>query len=184
MNKLVAGLIIGGFSVSAQAALVYLEPVSAQSSYAIGDLVALDLKIDFSDKASIGGGVDVFFDPNGLEFTSWTDEALGDPGFRRNPDVLSGELNGIAFGNFAGLPATAKVGTVVFKVLQAGEWEVNLETNDRPAGPFYSATDSSLLPVQFNDITVSVNAVPAPAAAWLFGSALLGFVGFTRKRAA
>lgn len=184
MNKLLTGLILGGFSLSAQAALVYLEPVSAQSSYVIGDLVALDLKIDFSDKASIGGGVDVFFDPTGLAFTNWTPEALGDPSFRRSPDVQSDKLNGIAFGNFAGLPATAKVGTLEFRVLKAGEWEVDLEANNAPAGPFYSATDFSLLPVQFNDITVSVNAVPVPAVAWLFGSALLGFVGLSRKRAA
>ena len=156
MNKVIAGLIMGCFSVSAQAALVYLQPVSPEPSYAIGDLVALDLNIDFSDKVSIGGGVDVFFDPNGLEFQTWIPELLGDAGFRRSPDVLAGELNGIAFGDFAGLPTTAKVGTVEFKVLQAGEWEVDLEANNEPAGPFYSATDFSLIPVQFNDITVSV----------------------------
>lgn len=184
MNKLLAGMIIGGFSVSAQAALVYLEPVSASSSYAIGDLVALDLKIDFSDKASMGGGVDVFFDQNGLEFTSWTPEALGDADFRRSPDAQPGKLNGIAFGNSGGLPATAKVGTLEFRILKSGVWNVDLEANERPAGPFFAASDGSLLPVQFNDLTLSVNAVPVPAAAWLFGSALLGFVGISRKRAA
>ena len=184
MNKLIAGLILSGFSVSAQAAVVHMDPLSVQPSYAIGEVVAMDLMIDFTGTPTIGGGVDVFFDPSGLEFKSWTAELLGDATFKRNPDVLSGELNGIAFGDFAGLPVTAKVGTVEFKVLQLGSWLVDLEANDAPAGPFYSATDFSLLSVQYADTTVIVNAVPIPSAVWLFGSALLAFVGFKRKKTA
>ena len=34
---------------------------------------------------------------------------------------------------------------------------------------------------QFDNIEVTVSPVPVPAAAWLFGSALLGFFGFRRK---
>ena len=37
-------------------------------------------------------------------------------------------------------------------------------------------------PNQFLD-NIEVSAVPVPAAAWLFGSALLGFFGFSRKKA-
>jgi len=33
-------------------------------------------------------------------------------------------------------------------------------------------------------VTFTVNPVPLPAAAWLFGSALLGFVGWTRRKSA
>lgn len=32
------------------------------------------------------------------------------------------------------------------------------------------------------DININLNPVPLPAAAWLFGSALLGFIGFSRRR--
>lgn len=44
--------------------------------------------------------------------------------------------------------------------------------------------------IAFDDITLgsetpgSVSAVPLPAAAWLFGSALLGFAGFSKRRTA
>jgi len=34
----------------------------------------------------------------------------------------------------------------------------------------------------FDDADLVVSAVPVPAAAWLFGSALLGFLGFSRKK--
>jgi hypothetical protein len=183
MNKLLAGIIIGGFSMSAQAALVYMEPLAAKPSYEIGETVALDLKIDFTGNPSIGGGVDVFFDTAGLAFQSWTAAALGDTNFRRAPDVQAGELNGIAFGDFAGLPQTAKVGTLEFKLLQTGSWLIDLEANDAPAGPFYSSTTFNQIAVTFNDTTINAaSIVPVPGAFWLFGSALLGLAGFKRQR--
>lgn len=184
MNKLLAGLVIGGFAVSAQAEIVYLEPATAQPSYQLGETIALDLKIDFTGNPSIGGGVDIFYDTAGLAFQTWTAAPLGDANFRRAPDVQTGELNGIAFGDFAGLPQTATVGTLTFKVLQIGQWLIDLEANDAPAGPFYSATTFNQMPVTFNDITIqATSAVPVPGAVWLFGSALLGWAGFNRKRA-
>ncbi len=48
----------------------------------------------------------------------------GDTPTRRNQDVRPGALNGIAFGNVAGQPLTAKVETVEFKVVKAGSWVV------------------------------------------------------------
>lgn len=36
----------------------------------------------------------------------------------------------------------------------------------------------------YDDMVVRVSAVPVPAAVWLFGSALLGFFGFSRRRSA
>ena len=184
MNKLLAGLIFSGFSLSAQAALVYLEPVSAQPYYEIGEVVALDLKIDFTGTPSIGGGVDIFFDTSGLQFNNWSAAVLGDASFKRAPDVLPGQLNGIAFGDFAGLPQIATVGTLEFKVLQTGSWLIDLEANDAPAGPFYSATTFSQLPVTFNDTTIdAASVVPVPGAVWLFSSGLLAIFGTRRKRA-
>ena len=183
MNKLLAGLIIGGFSMSAQAALVYLEPLSAQPSYEIGEVGALDLKIDFTGTPTIGGGVDVFFDTVGLEFNSWNAAALGDASFKRAPDVLTDQLNGIAFGDFTGLPQIATVGTLEFKVLQSGSWLINLEANDAPAGPFYSSTTFNQIQVTFNGTTINAaSVVPVPGAVWLFGSAILGLARFKRQR--
>ncbi len=162
---------------------MYLEPLVAKPSYEIGETVVLDLRIDFTGNPSIGGGVDVFYDISGLAFQTWTAAALGDANFRRAPDVQAGELNGIAFGDFAGLPQTAKVGTLTFKVLQTGVWLIDLESNDTPAGPFFSATTFNQIPVTFNDTTINTaSVVPVPGTVWMFGSALLGLSGFRRQR--
>ena len=37
--------------------------------------------------------------------------------------------------------------------------------------------------IGIDDFSYNISAVPVPAAAWLFGSALLGFFGFSRKKA-
>lgn len=52
--------------------------------------------------------------------------------------------------------------------------------------PGFQLRVSGTLNPQFNTggYNVSVNAVPVPAAAWLFGSAMLGLVGATRNRSA
>lgn len=43
-------------------------------------------------------------------------------------------------------------------------------------------TSFSLDNVNITPLTIVVSTVPVPAAAWLFGSALLGFFGFSRRR--
>ncbi|MCU7887858.1 MAG: VPLPA-CTERM sorting domain-containing protein [Candidatus Thiodiazotropha sp. (ex Lucinoma aequizonata)] len=37
-------------------------------------------------------------------------------------------------------------------------------------------------PKVYSDYSFKIQAVPLPAAAWLFGSALIGFVSFSRRR--
>jgi len=38
--------------------------------------------------------------------------------------------------------------------------------------------------VAFDKVQLTVSAVPVPAAVWLFGSALIGLVGFSKRRKA
>ncbi len=68
----------------------------------------------------------------------------GDTTSRRNPDVRSNALNGIAFANVAGQPLTAKVWTVEFNIVQAGLWVVALEAIDAPVAPFCALTGASI----------------------------------------
>ncbi|MCU7875017.1 MAG: VPLPA-CTERM sorting domain-containing protein [Candidatus Thiodiazotropha sp. (ex Lucinoma borealis)] len=41
---------------------------------------------------------------------------------------------------------------------------------------------NALDPKVYSDYSLKIQAVPLPAAAWLFGSALIGFVSFSRRR--
>ncbi|MCU7814566.1 MAG: VPLPA-CTERM sorting domain-containing protein [Candidatus Thiodiazotropha sp. (ex Lucinoma kastoroae)] len=41
---------------------------------------------------------------------------------------------------------------------------------------------NALDPRVYSDYSIGIQAVPLPAAAWLFGSALIGFVSFSRRR--
>jgi len=52
--------------------------------------------------------------------------------------------------------------------LLAGLWYINLHTDSFPAGEIRGQ--------------VEVNVVPVPAAAWLFGTALIGLIGFSKRR--
>ncbi|TGD73339.1 hypothetical protein E4634_09905 [Mangrovimicrobium sediminis] len=58
-------------------------------------------------------------------------------------------------------------------------------STDEP-GPLLEYNDFAFIyiPGMTYQVLAEVNAIPVPAAAWLFGSALLGLVGVRRKRAA
>lgn len=58
----------------------------------------------------------------------------------------------------------------------------NFDNNAMSADTLFSAYSGDLGAWVVAD-DISVSAVPVPAAAWLFGSALLGFFGFSRKKA-
>ena len=166
---------------SAQAATLSLIPVN--QNVVLGNTVSLQLMMDFSDDATIGGGVDVFYDDSVLQFVSFVfDAGLGDdPAFRRQPDALSGELNGLGFGEFGGLSGPSLVGTFTFNTLTSGSASFSLGVNDYPVGAFYSATTYELQLVDFQGAAIEVSAVPVPAAAWLLFSGLV-MVGAVSRR--
>jgi len=56
-------------------------------------------------------------------------------------------------------------------------------TLTQAAGPYTADLLNFGVGIGFSIGTASVSAVPVPAAAWLFGSALLGFFGFSRRKA-
>ena len=167
--------------VSAQAATISLIPLN--QNVVLGNTVALQLMMDFSDDATIGGGVDIFYDDSVLQFVSFVfDAGLGDdPAFRRQPDVLSGELNGLGFGDFSGLSGPSLVGTFTFDTLASGSANFSLAENDYPVGAFYSAATYEVQLVGFQGAAIDVSAVPVPAAAWLLFSGL-AMVGAVSRR--
>jgi hypothetical protein len=173
----------------AQAASLSVTPIS--SRVALGDQVILMMYADFRDDPALGGGLDVFFDTTGLEFSSWlfmAPESLGDdPDFRREPDVLAGELNGIAFGNFEGMFGRSLVGFLTLEAVALGSFDVTLANNEggppNNPGPFVSFNTGLAMDIDFQGTTIDVisGAVPLPAAAWLLLSGL-GILGLRRRR--
>ncbi len=147
------------------------------------------VKIYFSDPApilftsfAIVGqsltGVNFALDTNPANFPE------GGPSFIEvaSADAAGGGVNEIPNGinaigeflDFAALYSGSNNFESVISAINAGDFKIGLQTRDNPRGGNPS-TDRWLN-------ATPVNAVPLPAAAWLFGSALLGFIGLGRRR--
>ena len=80
-----------------------------------------------------------------------------------------------------------QVGTFVFNVISTltGDTVLSLSP-DVPANPFTSLAGQDVtadfFPGGVINSNVLINPVPLPAAAWLFGSAILGLVGAARRK--
>lgn len=181
---------------SANAVSISLTPTSVAAT--VGSSVLFDLKMDFSDDPTLGGGIDFFYNTNLLEFKSFVrSTTLGDdPGLRREPDVRQGiGLNDLGFANFNGIAGPALVGQLTFKALAAGHAAIALDANGGGPpdnlGPFLSATPPSdpNAPPPIQNVTftgaaidISPSAVPLPGALPLMLSLGAGLAGFVRRR--
>ncbi len=134
--------------------------------------------------------MDVAWDPNVLTMTDvlsgvfiatppWDDpdaSAFSDRG------VLSpGLLSGLRVGSFTFVTGPAPVATLIFTAANntgPGVLTTDVTVSDGagPGGGWSPPIDS------YVPGTVNVQAVPIPAAVWLFGSGLLGLVGVARRR--
>lgn len=175
-----AALAMALTSAAANSTSISLSPTL--QNVALGDTVSLQLSMDFTDDATLGGGIDLFYDDAVLQFVSFTfDAGLGDDAeLQRQPDVLTGELDALAFGSFAGLSGPSLVGTLLFNTLTGGTVNFTLAQNDTVAGGFYSANSFEAQNVTFNGAAVNVSAVPLPAAGWLLLSGLGLLAGLRR----
>jgi hypothetical protein len=178
--SLAAALVVALAAPAAQALSLTLAPPTTNA--VVGDSVTVDLLYDFATDPTIGGGVDLFYDDTILSFVSFTFNPAfpDDPDFRRLPDVLADELNGLAFGEFNGIGGTGVVGSFNFTVLDAGMTTLVLAENDTPAGGFFSAVSNNAQAVDFG--TASVTAVPEPQVAAMMGVGLFVTLAWARRR--
>lgn len=150
-----------------------------------------------ADYTDINNNVDWFvFDSNGIDSISFFfDRTIA------APDLIAG----LYLGDTSGFDYDAAGAGVYYSYMNAGSYNSNLtfinffdDNHDNAfGGPFgdpdfdillaagrYSLALSSLGAAgTYSFTTNAVSAIPVPAAAWLFGTALLGFFGVSRRKA-
>lgn len=165
------------YSTALNAASIVVAPNF--SSVRLGESVSLDLVMDFSDVATMGSGLDLFFDTSALHFSGFTfaPSLPTDPAFTHVPVLRGNHLEALAFGSFEGISGPATIGTLTLDALSVGRFDITLAlTQSQLWGDgFYNAADFSPIVVDFGSATVNVSAVPNPPAIWMLlsGMALL-----------
>lgn len=148
----------GGMPLEAQVATISL--LTDSENVAPGEQVTVEIIGDFAGDATFGGGIDVAFDPDALEFVSYVAGPVGLLTYRRDPDVSAALLSGLAFGDFIGIGIdSAMIGTLVFEVptgSAGGNTDISLSASAGVAGPFASALTFELQPIVFANATVNV----------------------------
>ena len=150
-----------------------------------------------ADYTDINNNVDWFvFDSDGNSNTSfYFDRTIA------APDLIAG----LYFGDTSGFDYEVAGAVAHYSIMDAGSYNSNLtfvnffddNHDDAYGGPWgdpdfdillaagrYSLALSSLNAAGTYEFrTSAVSAIPVPAAAWLFGTALLAFFGFSRRKA-
>ncbi len=144
---------------------------------------------------TFGGGVSVAWDASVLSLQSYDtsvflgDKALAESNTTTVIDNVNGQLRNLSVASFfTGVTsANFDIAVLTFTALHTGHTDLNLALGQFDAGFDNIWTDSSEFnAIQVNPTFVSghVEAVPVPAAAWLFGSALLAGAGLVRRKQA
>ena len=127
-----------------------------------------------------GGGVNLSYDPSVLAVNSITvDTSVW--GFFDNPgtiDNTNGDVSDLMFASFSNVTGDFAIATLEFKAVGVGTSPLSL--TESSLNPF--ASGGSLLAVTLQSASVTVTAVPLPAAFWLMLSGL-GVLGSWLKKA-
>ena len=95
------------------------------------------------------------------------------------PNVTNAWVTGTSTNRNQGLTPGFTLTGSALQDISAGVWAGTIVS----AGNIGTAWGSSFQNTQYSEVfNVTVSAVPVPAAAWLFGSGLLGLVGVARRR--
>ena len=146
--------------------------------------------MDFQDDPTLGGGIDIEWDPNVLALRAFDYTIVGDPTFfaPRIIEITEGSIDGFGFGDFSGIPGPEFLGTLIFDILVALPGShppttvVLTDDSDGVVGPFISAVTFLPQEADFVNATVVFAPVPIPAALWLMAAAIGSLCGFRRLR--
>jgi len=133
-----------------------------------------------------GGGINLSFNNSVLNVLSVNiNESVWDfGGFGINTGTINnsnGTLDGVMVNTFANVTGNFIVASIEIQAIAEGNSSLLL--SEYGFNPW--ASGGSLINPDFIDGSVnvsSVSTVPVPAAIWLFGSGLIGLVGFSRRK--
>ena len=198
MNKSVlTGIALGAFAFSASLHAATLTLIPQSSTVAVGGTIEIELYMDAADvtvgdtPVTITGGVIVKVEDALAEYINFSFE---DPEVIEGSPVLSnGVLDDmgidkeyVEFGFFAQPGYVAgSIGTFTFTATGDVGDVISFTLDDQSSfGSFYNLNGGVLPENQFfpGFQDASIEVVPIPAAAWLFGSGLMGLAALRRKK--
>ena len=178
----------------ANAATVQIDPASFDAT--LGTTFDLTVEGVGFTEATMGGGFELHWDAAVLNLTSSEADivsSLGLNGFDSaalvggvNIDLTGGVLQ-VAAGKFFELPVAGDFAITLlgFEALNPGTGITPTDLGIFALQPNWLGVDGITPLVEqpnYVGATVTVGAVPVPAAVWLFGSGLIGLVGIARRR--
>lgn len=198
-NKLMATVISGvflTFGTNTQAAVITFEPIN--SSVMVGEVIEVKLVgsgFVEGEGGTYGGGASVFWNPSLLMLESYDtsvfggDKSLATSNTTTVIDNTSGQLRNLSVASLFSAVSSNDfdIAILTFKGLAAGETSLAATLGQFQNGFDIIWTDSSFLnPIQVNpqfvNGSLSVTAVPLPAAVWMFGAGLAGMGGSMNRR--
>jgi hypothetical protein len=82
------------------------------------------------------------------------------------------------------LSGTNRSGSTTLQIAKMAEIYLRRQLSQVKDFGLRSHNTTGTEPVWLNDINMQVSTVPVPAAVWLFGTALVGLIGFSNRRRA
>jgi len=145
---------IDGLSSSGQR--IWLVP--SDNAVAPGASFTVDVYADFMADNTIGGGIDISYESQFVEFSGFTfsEELTGDVVFHNTPTSSFGSLVGLSFGDYSGVTGSVKIGSFTFNALAEGGADINVIGNSSPYGGFYSADNYLAQAINYHGTTIGL----------------------------
>ncbi|MFC1747385.1 hypothetical protein ACFL2V_01115 [Pseudomonadota bacterium] len=129
-----------------------------EDSYVIGETFGIDMNADFLIDSTIGGGVDISYDPTVMEFVDFdfSPHLTGDIVYHNKPSIGANQLIGLTFGDFTGVMGETKIGTITFRFLSTGKVDLQPLPTSSLYGNFHSAVNYLPQAIDYTSLNLDI----------------------------